>query len=138
MVHYIVMAEGMSESLRAFEKEFDGRRYAGNKSMLRVRELKFYDLALRKEGEEEFLRDLKSLTGGYVFQHTKPRPFKWQFMINTARKIAGMFGIKPFDDSKVESSGLIGSRAEGKLSYNSWFISVGRVEDQHFEGIEEV
>lgn len=128
MVHVLAVIEGYPDDFELFEKEFNNRMYADGKARLRFREARLYTFAVNEVGYEEFLGDLKSLTGR-TWGDREDESFQWNKAIGWIKKILWPFGLKELDFSKARDSGIRGSRAEGKVSYKLHFVPLGYVKE---------
>jgi hypothetical protein len=140
-IHILLLAEGYSDDtgLAKFEKDWHGKEYANGKAKLRVREAKLYTLAINEAGREEFLEELKGLTGGFneYGGNGSEGAFRWDKMIKYVRTMARLFGVKPIDDSKIQTKPV--GVAAGKSGWNCHFAVIGEVTDhKNNQGTEQV
>lgn len=143
ITHILLLAEGYSDEtgLKKFEKDWHGKEYANGKAKLRVREMKIYTLAINEAGKEEFLADLKGLTGGYEAmggskQLEEYGNFNWHKMLRWIRTMANIVGVKPVKDEGIQAN-PVGVTA-GKSGWNCHFAIIGEVNDCKSKGIEQV
>jgi hypothetical protein len=137
MTHILILAEGYSDALRAFEKEMHGRKYAGGKAKLRVREAKLYTCSINECGRDEFISDMLGLQN--MFPNHNKHPFKWGILLNTARWLANVLGVKKLPNGIKPNSVFGKSRSEGGVTYNAHFLLIGEVPDyKDKNGIEQV
>lgn len=141
-MHVLLLAEGYSDDtgLAKFEKDWHGKQYANGKAKLRVREMKLYTLAINEAGREEFLAELKYLTGGAQSGHGsdgRNGSANWQSLVKWVRRLSKLFGVKPIDDSKIVAK-PVGVGA-GESGWNCHFITIGEVKDNvNHLGTEQV
>ena len=140
-MHVLVLAEGYSDDtgIKKFEKDWHGKSYANGKAKLRVREAKLYTLAINECGREEFLKDLKGITGSFnsAGGNLAPGAFRWGRLVNSMRFVLNWFGVKKIDDSKIVANKV--GVAAGKSGWNCHFTVIGEVTDHKSkEGVEQV
>jgi hypothetical protein len=139
--HVIVLAEGYADEtgLKKWEKDWHGKTYANGKARLRVREAKLYTLAINECGREEFLAELKGLTGSLdsVGGNNADGAFRWDKMINWIRTMGKLFGVKKIDDRNIIAK-PVGIPA-GQTGWNCHFAVIGEVTDhKNNVGVEQV
>jgi hypothetical protein len=155
-MHLFIAVEGHSGAIRRFEQDFDRRVYhrlgrGGSDAVVKLGELKFYDVRFAEEAREAVLSDLKSIGFAPVekmqaagFEGTSKmkmgmimRAFKWMARVIGIRKIEDWDELEDkdwrhgFDDPQ-------GPHRIGAGGYCMWKVVLGEKKDWHSDGQEQI